>query len=372
MRYMLLIGSDDKNAPPPTKAQMDAMIQGHMRFGQELHASGKMVVGERLRPDTDASRIRVKAGHRQVMDGPFAETKEALGGFYLIEAATKEEAVEWGRRSPSPKAASSTWSPSGRCSFAYHVCSWDRATHGQTPRAVADAHRGGVPPGYARVVASVLRIVRDIDTAEEVVQEAFAQALTSWPAVGMPIRPGAWLLTTARRRALDRLRRNRRAEAHADALAYESGLGAADEGPDVTDPEAITDDRLRLIFTCCHPGCRPIAASRSRCGWSGASRRPRSRARSWSRSRRSPSGWCAPSATIRDRELPLRGARRRRAARASARRAGGDLSDLQRGLRGARRRHARASRSVRGGDPSRPDARRSDAGRIRRRSGFSR
>ena len=107
---------------------------------------------------------------------------------------------------------------------------------------------------YARVVASVLRIVRDIDAAEEVVQEAFAQALTSWPAVGMPIRPGAWLLTTARRRALDRLRRNRRAEAHADALAYESGLGAADEGPDVTDPEAITDDRLRLIFTCCHPG----------------------------------------------------------------------------------------------------------------------
>src|SRR5678816_1702547 len=75
MRYVLLIGSDDKNAPPPTQAQMDGIIQGHMRFGQELHASGKMVVGERLRPDTDASRIRVKAGHRQVMDGPFAETK---------------------------------------------------------------------------------------------------------------------------------------------------------------------------------------------------------------------------------------------------------------------------------------------------------
>ena len=100
MRYVLLIGSDDKNAPPPTQAQMDGIIQGHMRFGQELHASGKMVVGERLRPDTDASRIRVKAGHRQVMDGPFAETKEALGGFYLIEAATKEEAVEWGKKIP--------------------------------------------------------------------------------------------------------------------------------------------------------------------------------------------------------------------------------------------------------------------------------
>jgi RNA polymerase sigma-70 factor (ECF subfamily) len=72
---------------------------------------------------------------------------------------------------------------------------------------------------YARVVASVLRIVRDIDTAEDVVQEAFAQALDHWPARGIPDRPGAWLLTTARRRALDRLRRARRMDARADALA---------------------------------------------------------------------------------------------------------------------------------------------------------
>ena len=69
----------------------------------------------------------------------------------------------------------------------------------------------------------------------------------------MPGRPGAWLLTTARRRALDRLRHARRVAARADALAYEAELGARDEGPDVTDPETIPDDRLRLIFTCCHP-----------------------------------------------------------------------------------------------------------------------
>ena len=105
---------------------------------------------------------------------------------------------------------------------------------------------------YARVVASVLRIVRDIDAAEDVVQEAFAQALDRWPAHGTPDRPGAWLLTTARRRALDRLRRARRADARAEALAYETGLGASG-GPEVADPETIPDDRLRLIFTCCHP-----------------------------------------------------------------------------------------------------------------------
>jgi len=106
---------------------------------------------------------------------------------------------------------------------------------------------------YGRVVASVLRIVRDVDAAEEIVQDAFAQALAHWPSDDTPDRPGAWLLTTARRRALDRLRRNRRADAHAGALAYEAVLDGRDEGPEVIDPHEIPDDRLRLIFTCCHP-----------------------------------------------------------------------------------------------------------------------
>jgi RNA polymerase sigma factor (sigma-70 family) len=108
---------------------------------------------------------------------------------------------------------------------------------------------------HARVVASVFRIVRDIDAAQEVVQEAFEQALDHWPAAGIPERPGAWLLTTARRRALDHLRRVRRAGARVDALAREA-LGTAHPAPDVPEletPDEIPDDRLRLIFTCCHP-----------------------------------------------------------------------------------------------------------------------
>ena len=100
MRYMLLICSDDKNAPPPPKAEMEATMQGHRRFAEELHASGKMVVGERLRSDGESSRVRFKAGQRQIMDGPFAETKEALGGFYLIECDTKQEALEWAKKIP--------------------------------------------------------------------------------------------------------------------------------------------------------------------------------------------------------------------------------------------------------------------------------
>ncbi len=100
MRYMLLICSDDKAAPPPPRAEMEIMVQGHRRFTEELQAAGKMVHGERLRPDSDASRVRLKAGQRQVMDGPFTETKEALGGFYLVDCETKHEALEWAKKIP--------------------------------------------------------------------------------------------------------------------------------------------------------------------------------------------------------------------------------------------------------------------------------
>jgi hypothetical protein len=100
MRYLLLICSDDKDTAPPPRAEMEAIVDGHGRFAQELRAAGKMVHGERLRPDSDGARVRLKAGQRQVMDGPFTETKEALGGFYLIDCDSKQEAVEWARKIP--------------------------------------------------------------------------------------------------------------------------------------------------------------------------------------------------------------------------------------------------------------------------------
>jgi hypothetical protein len=90
MRYMLLINSE-KTAPAPQKGEMEAIMQGHQRFGAELHAAGKMVHGERLRSDEDASRVRFKAGQR---------TKEVLGGYYMIECDTKAEAIEWAKKIP--------------------------------------------------------------------------------------------------------------------------------------------------------------------------------------------------------------------------------------------------------------------------------
>ena len=98
---------------------------------------------------------------------------------------------------------------------------------------------------YGRAVAVLTRLLGDIDLAEEAVQDAFAAAVQRWPAGGIPPSPAGWIITTARNRAIDRLRRESRLLAkHAEAALLFS--------PDQT-PDALGDDRLRLIFTCCHP-----------------------------------------------------------------------------------------------------------------------
>jgi hypothetical protein len=99
MRYILLINID-KTAPRPQKAEMEAILHGHERFEAELQAAGKMIHTERLRWEVEASRVRLKAGRRLVTDGPFAETKELLGGFYVIECDAKDEAIEWAKKIP--------------------------------------------------------------------------------------------------------------------------------------------------------------------------------------------------------------------------------------------------------------------------------
>jgi RNA polymerase sigma-70 factor (ECF subfamily) len=103
-----------------------------------------------------------------------------------------------------------------------------------------------------RALATLIRILGDFDLAEEAVQDAFVTAIERWPRDGVPDRPGAWIVTTARNRALDRLRR-RRTEA-AKVAEIESAEGAGVEGDVRLGGESrVADDRLRLIFTCCHP-----------------------------------------------------------------------------------------------------------------------
>jgi RNA polymerase sigma-70 factor, ECF subfamily len=104
---------------------------------------------------------------------------------------------------------------------------------------------------WGRVVAALIGMTGNWDLAEECAQDAFAQALRTWPRDGVPRRPGAWLTTVARNRALDRLRRG---AAEAIKLREAAMLSPADDHDwDPDDDSGIPDDRLRLMFTCCHP-----------------------------------------------------------------------------------------------------------------------
>ena len=107
---------------------------------------------------------------------------------------------------------------------------------------------------YGRSVAVLVRVFGDIDLAEESVQDAFTVAVQKWPTAGLPPSPAGWIITTARNRAIDRLRRDAsRDDRHAQAqLLYSAGGQAQEEA-------AVRDDRLRLIFTCCHPALAQAA-----------------------------------------------------------------------------------------------------------------
>ena len=105
---------------------------------------------------------------------------------------------------------------------------------------------------FGRVLASVARAIRDLHVAEEAVQDAFAVALERWPREGSPRNPRAWLVATARNKAIDVFRRAGRFEALRGELGHALGQSRESDAPDVSDA-AIPDERLRLIFTCCHP-----------------------------------------------------------------------------------------------------------------------
>lgn len=129
----------------------------------------------------------------------------------------------------------------------------------------------------ARVLASLIRSLGDFDLAEDALQDAYTRALQRWPNAGVPDRPGAWLLTVARRAAFDKLRANRTVDLQpSDDATIESALRIApieyDDTPndDPVQRSGVDDDRLRLIFTCCHPAIAPTAqaalALRTLCG----------------------------------------------------------------------------------------------------------
>jgi RNA polymerase sigma-70 factor (ECF subfamily) len=129
----------------------------------------------------------------------------------------------------------------------------------EVEQAIADAHRRE----WATVLAATVRTVRDLDVAEECVQEAFGEALEAWSREGVPDKPGAWLTTVAKRRAVDALRREVTLRSKLPLLVESDvTLSNEDDRGDLIhrdSEDTVTDERLRLIFLCCHPALAPEA-----------------------------------------------------------------------------------------------------------------
>jgi RNA polymerase sigma-70 factor, ECF subfamily len=106
---------------------------------------------------------------------------------------------------------------------------------------------------WGRITAALIHQTGDWDLAEECAQDAFTQALRRWPRDGVPNRPGAWLMTVARNGAIDRLRRSSTYRAKVEELAVMAARGTGTDNPEPGADDGVPDERLRLIFTCCHP-----------------------------------------------------------------------------------------------------------------------
>jgi hypothetical protein len=103
MRYLLTIHTDESLGQTRSEADNNRLFQDYMEYTNAMKAAGVWVAGEALHPSASGSQVRVRADKASVTDGPFTETKEVLGGFYLMEVKSKDEAIDWGKRCPDSK-----------------------------------------------------------------------------------------------------------------------------------------------------------------------------------------------------------------------------------------------------------------------------
>ena len=180
-----------------------------------------------LQPVETATCVRVVGGRTLMTDGPFADTKEVLGGALPGRGGQLGRGDRAGGAHPGRPAR--------------------RRGGGQAGGAALTVLEEVFRDEWGRVLASLVGFLGDFDKAEDAAQEAFAIAAQRWPVSGVPANPGAWLVTTARNRAIDRIRRER-------TLAEKIHLLPVPEAVmDEFDDTVIKDERLELIFTCCHP-----------------------------------------------------------------------------------------------------------------------
>lgn len=102
MRFIITAQSDASGSNPELPTEFDAeLFKAYMRFNEEMHKAGVLVASEGLNPGAPGARVAIAKGKRYLVDGPFAESKELVGGFYIIEVASLEEAIQWALRAPT-------------------------------------------------------------------------------------------------------------------------------------------------------------------------------------------------------------------------------------------------------------------------------
>ena len=106
MQYLLLIYTDERGDATATKEQMDAVMNDYWAYTEALRGAGVMQGGEALHPTSSATTVRVRDGKKTTTHGPFAETKEQLGGFYLLDCKNLDEAIEWAAKCPGARVGS--------------------------------------------------------------------------------------------------------------------------------------------------------------------------------------------------------------------------------------------------------------------------
>ncbi len=227
MLYAILCYNDEDIVGSWTKEQDDAVMARLAVVQRNLARQGRLGPVARLLPTTAATTVR-KANESLVIDGPFAETKEQLLGFYVVECSSLDQAIE---------------NPADRDLPA-------RARRDMSDLAWIDAALTAARP---QALGALLRYFRDLDTAEEAFQNACLRALKSWPQNGPPRDPTAWLIMVGRNAAIDQVRRQGRQQPLppddliSDLEDAETALAERLDGAD------YRDDILRLLFICCHP-----------------------------------------------------------------------------------------------------------------------
>ena len=230
MRFLLLIYDDESGSEDATPEQFAAMLAEYEAYDRAVQEAGVFVSGEGLQPTATARTVRMRDGAPLRTDGPFAETREQLGGYYLLECADIDEAMRWAERIPVAGVRRRGGAPGDRLRGVRDGRRRRRGGAGLS--ATADLDRL-FRRESAQAVAALARALGDLDRAEEAVQDAYAIALERWPRDGAPANPAAWIMTVARNRALDRIRAERRSASRAEEAArLEALLRDGEDGED--------------------------------------------------------------------------------------------------------------------------------------------